>query len=667
MTKVSVVVPVYNVEKYLNRCIDSILNQTFRDFELILVDDGSTDQSGRICDEYKEKDNRIVVIHKTNGGLSDARNYGIDRAKGEYITFIDSDDWIKERYIEVLYNNAVKFKVDISAVNLHKEYDDRSERSCDITEGVFDGKAAMQFLYGDISIYLNVACAKLYKIDLFEDIRYPVGKLHEDGFTTYKLLYFSNTVYFSNEDLYSYYQRQGSIMNKFSVSRFDEYEVYIERKKFFEEHNLEGLARANEKTRLSCIKSLTVKMYENDLDKKTRSKWLNIFKQDIKQNISRMSRGGRINSFFDKIYLFSPQIFYRLVKAKDVLRCLRKKKREFKIMLWFYMRVLYAKLFFKNRFAFLMLTPIGGNLGDQALTLAEERLLKKIYLVEMPCPHFPIYFNHINSIKRLISNHTIIFNAGGNVGTLWYESTEYYFRKVIEEFPDNNIVVLPNTCFYEKSEWGKEELDKSIALYNNHNHLTIFAREETSYSLMKGIYQNIYLMPDMVMYLKYNKPATSRSGAVICLRDDCEKTLNETFAETLIEKMQEIYGQIVITDTVIPGIVTKRKRKKYIEKKLDQFSTAKIVVTDRLHGMVFAAITATPCIVLNSMSHKLEGCYKWIKDLEYVKFIDNIPEIENFCKNIVERRYEYHNENLLKYYDELRDFIYKIVEDSENA
>lgn len=319
MTKVSVIVPVYNVEKYLNRCIDSILNQTFRDFELILVDDGSTDQSGRICDEYKEKDNRIVVIHKTNGGLSDARNYGIDRAKGEYITFIDSDDWIKERYIEVLYNNAVKFKVDISAVNLHKEYDDISERSCDITEGVFDGKAAMQFLYGDMSIYFNVAWAKLYKISLFEDIRYPVGKLHEDGFTTYKLLYFSNTVYFSNEDLYNYYQRQGSIMNKFSVSRFDEYEVYIERKKFFEEHNLESLARANEKTRLACMKTLAMKIINSDIEKNKRKNIFEIFKNDMKENY-RQYQESKLKNCGNKIFEISPTFFCKISDMKNRLR-----------------------------------------------------------------------------------------------------------------------------------------------------------------------------------------------------------------------------------------------------------------------------------------------------------------------------------------------------------
>ena len=122
---VTLIVPVYNVEKYLNRCIDSILNQTLEDFELILVDDGSKDNSGNICDEYMRKDRRVKVIHKENGGLSDARNSGIEISTGEYLSFIDSDDWVEKEFLETLYNNAIKYQAEIVIVNLHKVFDNK--------------------------------------------------------------------------------------------------------------------------------------------------------------------------------------------------------------------------------------------------------------------------------------------------------------------------------------------------------------------------------------------------------------------------------------------------------------------------------------------------------------------------------------------------------------
>ena len=230
MPEISVIVPVYNVERYLTRCIDSILAQTYQNFELILVDDGSTDGSGTLCDSYMKKDSRIKVIHKKNGGLSDARNSGIDAAEGEFLSFIDSDDWVRPDFLNILHGNAVQYGADASVVNLHKEYDDgRIEKLNRVSEELLSREEALQNLYR-IGIYINVACNKLYKSALFSDIRYPVGKLHEDGFTTYKLLYKANRVYYSNADLYCYYQRSGSIMNQpFTERRLDEYEVYKER------------------------------------------------------------------------------------------------------------------------------------------------------------------------------------------------------------------------------------------------------------------------------------------------------------------------------------------------------------------------------------------------------------------------------------------------------
>lgn len=211
---ITVVVPVYNVEKCLGRCIDSIIKQTYNNIEIILVDDGSTDSSGKICDSYSNQDNRIKVIHKQNGGLSDARNKGIDIAKGKYITFVDSDDFIALDMISFLYESIKKNNADISTCSGIMFWDgDELKVYNENTEQVYDGKEALEkYLYQ--KKITNSAWGKLYNISLFKKIRYPNGKLCEDLGTTYMLLGEANKVVINTCKKYYYYQRENSIMHK---------------------------------------------------------------------------------------------------------------------------------------------------------------------------------------------------------------------------------------------------------------------------------------------------------------------------------------------------------------------------------------------------------------------------------------------------------------------
>lgn len=237
--KVSVVVPIYKVEKYIKRCIDSILMQTFTEFELILVDDGSTDKCGEVCNIYAQKDSRVIVIHKENGGLSDARNAGIELIfsdnDSEWISFIDSDDWIHSNYLEELYNAAIQTKSNISVcsycetdgenlnVNLQK-----SELSVFNTED----------FYCDHNVNAVVAWGKLYKKKLFDNIRYPVGKLHEDEFTTYRVLFMNPKIVWISEELYYYFIRSNSItQTKWTPKNMDALEAFCENIRFFQKNN----------------------------------------------------------------------------------------------------------------------------------------------------------------------------------------------------------------------------------------------------------------------------------------------------------------------------------------------------------------------------------------------------------------------------------------------
>lgn len=237
MPKISIIVPIYNVEKYLDKCIKSILNQSFEDFELILVNDGSTDSCGVICDKYKKLDGRITVIHKANGGLSSARNAGIDIARGEYIGFVDSDDYIHEKMYEILYNNAKKYNSDIvicKEKNVHENEENKSTYKINkFKVEQFNNIEALKKLY-EVRTTFVYAWNKLYKRNLFRDLRYPNGKIYEDEFITPKLIYKATIITYVELELYFYLQRNGSIVKqKFNVRKFDKVDALEDNVKYF--------------------------------------------------------------------------------------------------------------------------------------------------------------------------------------------------------------------------------------------------------------------------------------------------------------------------------------------------------------------------------------------------------------------------------------------------
>lgn len=213
---ISVIVPIYNVEIYLQKCINTVINQSYTNLEIILVDDGSTDYSGKLCDEVAKKDNRIVVIHKKNGGLSDARNAGLDIAKGRYISFIDSDDYIALDYIEKLYSSINKTKADVAICSFSyvDENDSLIVKSKAIEKNtVLSGREVLYRAMMPRGVEYVVAWNKLYKREIFDNLRYDKGRIHEDEFINYKLFWKCNRVVVLCDRLYFYRQRQGSIQN----------------------------------------------------------------------------------------------------------------------------------------------------------------------------------------------------------------------------------------------------------------------------------------------------------------------------------------------------------------------------------------------------------------------------------------------------------------------
>ncbi len=209
---ISIIIPVYNVEKYLKECVDSVRKQTYKNLEIILIDDGSKDNSEKLCDELAKEDNRIKVIHKENGGLSDARNVGIENATGEYIQFIDSDDFVEKDMIEILHNDICQEKADVSMCSLYLYKDGEKTTDASYKREIFNKEQVLKEILLDERVR-SYAWNKMFKKSLFESIRFPKGKVFEDIYTMSTIFQKANKIVFNDIPLYYYRQREGSILH----------------------------------------------------------------------------------------------------------------------------------------------------------------------------------------------------------------------------------------------------------------------------------------------------------------------------------------------------------------------------------------------------------------------------------------------------------------------
>ncbi|MGX2961379.1 glycosyltransferase [Peribacillus sp. JNUCC 23] len=234
--KISIIVPVYKVEPYIHKCIDSILEQTFTDFELILVNDGSPDNCGNICDEYAEQDSRVRVVHKENGGQATARNMALDIATGNYIGFVDSDDWIEPDMYELLYNMCINNDCDIASCTSKIYFNNKTVINGTHPLTIHDRNQAMKtMLEGEL--YDEVVWTKLFKRSLLKDIRFPIGVMYEDTAFTYKVIHRSEKVCCIGEPKYNYIKRDSSTMDRAIKNiSIDAVLIYDEMYKFINEH-----------------------------------------------------------------------------------------------------------------------------------------------------------------------------------------------------------------------------------------------------------------------------------------------------------------------------------------------------------------------------------------------------------------------------------------------
>ena len=284
---------------------------------------------------------------------------------------------------------------------------------------------------------------------------------------------------------------------------------------------------------------------------------------------------------------------------------------------------LYDNLRGKKK-CFVFLAADYGNLGDVAITYAQEIFLKEQFpeyeIVDVPISRT---LSHLKAIKNISTTDDIVtIVGGGNMSDLYFD-IELLRQMVVKAFPNNKIISFPQTMFFSDSLSGNYLKRQAVKVYSQHINLTLTARERWSHDMMKSILPSCKLTPDIVMTLDKREPISTRKGITFCMRNDIESGISHEFKEELRLQLANQYD-IVDYDTHIGrGGLSIQEREQELNKIWSQFRSSEWVITDRLHGMIFAYITGTPCIVLPNNNYKIEGCYKWIKDCGYIHFLNN--------------------------------------------
>ncbi|MBE5812129.1 MAG: glycosyltransferase [Clostridiales bacterium] len=641
---ISVIVPIYNVEKYLSRCIDSILNQTYKNLEIILVDDGSTDNCGKICDEYVKKDNRIRVIHQANSGLSMARNTGLDIATGDYIGFVDSDDYIHPQMYEILSKSLIKNNADL-VFSSYKKFEKEEFNFNKIKS--WNEKKYINTDIVDMECTNNsrimAAWNKLYKKTIFEKNRYEKGVICEDAHILIDILNECSSIVYISEELYYYsIEREDSIMrDKYNLKILnDELKAYKKMLDFFEKNKYKSIYIGFDWVYFKYITKIREHYYKvkknfpkrNDILYKLLCEYLVRYNFQGRKRINNI----KIRHRQDRFYLIC-----KFTRMKFLNIDLKKACKSF------FRKCLVKKITStKQKKIFLIGTPEHGNLGDHAISVAAKKFLDDNFcdfkLIEITSSDYCYGNETIKSAIResLSKDDIILVSGGGFLGSLWLKNGEEMVRDIIISFDRNKIVILPQTIFFEDNEEGKNQLKISKSIYESHKNLVLCVREKKSFEFIKNNMPNVNvkLIPDMVFYLKENKATNYRKGAIVCFRNDKEKIIKKD--RQILDEINANYKNIVKIDTVSSKLISVKNREKVLKKFLEKFKYSEIVYTDRLHGMLFAYITNTPFIAFDNLSGKIRATFEtWISDdlqmvikdynekIEFGKYWEELVEI----------------------------------------
>lgn len=757
---ISTIIPVYNVETYLRECLDSVIVQDCVNFEVVCVNDGSTDNSLSILDEYEKKYSFIHVYTKDNGGLSSARNYGMQKAGGKYIFFLDSDDMLADEHclsfmiesmdsnsLDAMYFDGKSFFEDEGMHRLNASYETAYQRKK--SYGLYpEGRELFVELVQNGDYYVQSSLQCLRREFLNENkLFYTEGILYEDNVFTFKGMMLADKVMHQNRIVLLRRIRSGSIMqSKFRFHNF--YSIFIayqEMVLFCRCNMKDAYADKEIAIVLNSLRSFAMSIYRK-LEKEDKDYILSlpeyeqflinaIFVPNVKViddthffPYHLFHQGNRIviygagnigkkfyyhaikDGILDVVGIVDSRALEMEVNDIPVLPVSMIKQMEYDYILiavensdvvqeiienlmemgvnqnkikwdgevYFkdnYHRKSYEYCKFANRLMksdrkrfFLFMLPEHGNLGDYAIGIAEKNFFDNYF------PEYELVCVTTNEWKELrayfvenIEEKDVLFiSGGGYLGDMWRSGS--IIKEIISAFPQNIKIMLPNTLTYIDN--NEENMRLDARYYADQNKLYIFAREQGSYEkIVKYHYREknqVGIFPDMALSLNYsNLSENDRNGVLLCFRNDAEKVYSDESVQKIRNILREISIDYHVVDVHVNRYVNWNDAEMVVQKKLDEFKHAKLVITDRLHGMIFAAITGTPCIAVDNSTGKVSGVYRWIAHLPYIQFVvDNQITSEKISKMLRLKQCFYNNVDIL---NRMRQMAEKIREFSDEV
>lgn len=676
MDTVSVIVPVYNISEYLDKCIASVCRQTYPALEILLVDDGSTDDSPEKCDQWADKDNRIRVIHKKNGGLSDARNVGLDAASGSFVYFLDGDDYIEPNLIETALS-YMDSDVDLVAFQYQKEWPDGTVKKSPYKIGDYlltNDQAKAHFL---LTVLLRYgigweAWSRLFRRDIIEKwaLRFVDNRkiFAEDLY--FSLCYCSHIrkIVCIPDSLYHYIQRSGSIMDtdsaKLNIGRVNELAKAV----------YEHYAKCEDcGVFIDVFPAIHYLVITNEMDKAKRQRVL-----------SDKTAAVKIKADIQNYVFFKNQI-KALIKNPQLLEQVYSKGELAERMV--YLRYILDGSYFALRvrsrllYHFMDRTPnnhdlaeitacengniyvIGtedfGNIGDHQIAESILQFLKEC------CPECAVVeitasqYRGAKPIlqKKIKGNELIVLTGGGNFGDI-YPFAQNLRQDVVDTWPNNPKIIFPQTIYFSDAPTAQEYLARAGATYTKERNVTIFAREKKSFELAGELFScDRYLVPDIVLSASKQEVTMREQRILLSMRQDCERAVDNVIPEAMIRSKG---FQMRRLDNQLSCSVSVKDRKRTIDWVLENYRHSSLVITDRLHGMIFAAITGTPCIVFSNYNHKVRGTYEWIKYLPYIRFAESVADVEKYLPELLEMKDCHYDKTPLEpYFEKLAEVVKK--------
>ena len=640
--EISVIIPVYNVEKYVCQCVDSILNQSFQAFEIIIIDDASTDKSYEIIShKYGHVPKIRILQNAENLGLGRTRNVGMKVARGKYLYFIDSDDVMLPKGLETMYQAAEEHEADV--LHLSEWYEPEEEEFPSTGEIAVKIKKEAGFVprlhrlpleagqrikecYGTRK-YFPTVWLNLYRRDFLWEkaIAFP-DMIHEDDAFALAVYAATDRIYSMPGAFYLYRQRSTSIMGDHSYGRLE-----------MEIRSLANGLRYVEKQLRPYVDRQTIRDGQTAL---FSNLWPNILlfyenNQAVPAGTAKTVARIACELFGEDAFLVEFLMHY----AGSSCRQLQSGPGKTENKLVEQMKAVITSLQTRGPKAIIFSTPNHGNLGNQAILCAEHSLLAKILpdyeIVDIPTVFiFKMFRDKFYSLQpdRWIKPEDILFiHGGGNLGSL-YPDEEDVHRFVINHYQANKIIILPQSICFEANEQGVHERELSSLVYGEHADLHIICRDENSLSSAQKLFPkvNLYLTPDLVTSWQpesENLPM-KRNGVLFVLRNDKEKVRDDNLVGILQQSLHRQGEPFQIIDTVIPNLADMsayRSKILEIRKKMRQSC---VVITDRLHGMIFSIMTGTPVLAMKSLDTKISSGIRWFDDLEWVRDISSVKPSE---------------------------------------